>query len=166
MQECALTIQIVVVVPPWSNFAVTPLITTPTNATITTVFPATGCGCKTRWIASSPRNAVTPSNKLEFSSGEKIESIGVADAGTAAGQPDGTPGDQEAEDIAEIVARIGEEREGIAQEAEDGLGDNESEVEDEADFEGAIDFEVVVVRMIMHRKNTWLHTNRSEAFRE
>jgi hypothetical protein len=47
------------------------------------------------------------------------------------------------------VARIGEEGKGIAQKAKNRLGDDEGEIEDKTDFEGAIDFQVVVVGIIM-----------------
>ncbi len=95
------------------------------------------------------------------------ESIGVADAGTTTGQPDCAPGDQEAQDIAEIVARIGEEGEGIAQDAEGRLGDDEGEVEDETDFEGAIGrWGVVGMGVIMHLGNGLLYINPSLVFRQ
>lgn len=68
--------------------------------------------------------------------GGTLPAVGAAGAGGALGEFGGDPGENEAEDVGEIVPGVGEEGEGLGEEAEDDLEDNEAGIEDNADEKG------------------------------
>ena len=56
-------------------------------------------------------------------------SVGEAAGGVAGGELEGNHGQQEREDVAQVVARVGEEAQGIADKAGDGFDNDKGQVE-------------------------------------
>ena len=82
--------------------------------------------------------------------GGATQAIGVALGWVELLEPGGGPGDEEAEDVTEIVPRVGQKSERMAKETEDHFRDDEGGIEEDADGKGASETDLVFVGMI-HR---------------
>ena len=71
--------------------------------------------------------------------GEPTHAVGAARRRLAAGEDGAGPGQDQGEDVAEVVACVGDEREGVGADAESQLGDDERHVEPDPDGERAIE---------------------------
>jgi len=82
----------------------------------------------------------------------------VSVAGLKGGEIIATPGEDEAEDIAEVVASIGQEHEGTGPETGGGFDDHEKDIESDADGEGSGEVfgDVMIVVVSVHVTIVWL----------
>ena len=112
----------------------------PAPATTITVLAATGCGSRKRPIASqlSPPTITSRKDRIEQRGEDRraAEAVGEALRRRAPGQDRGRPGDAEAEHVAHVVAGVGQQRHGMADEAADDLQHHEAGIEGDPDGEG------------------------------
>lgn len=82
----------------------------------------------------------------------------MAVAGLKGGEIIATPGEDEAENVAEVMACIGQEHEGTGPETGGGFDDHEEDIESDADGEGAgeVFWDVMIVVVSVHVSIVWL----------
>ena len=123
--------------PRMNNIAVMVLITTPIKATTMMVGAATCDGCPSR----SNRLPGDPPNGNQQQQGVKqggqnrrsAPAVGAIRTWCDFGQRIATPGHQQAEHVAEIMAGIGEQRERIGPQAKAGFDDDKGQIQAHAD---------------------------------
>ncbi len=91
--------------------------------------------------------------------GGAAQSVGEAFGRVAAFETERAPGDEQAHHVTQVVARIGEKSEGIAEQPEDDFRRDETGVEEHADGKGASKIDFVVMRMT-HRVITYALSQR------
>ncbi len=70
--------------------------------------------------------------------GEAVEAVGAAPVGRLARQPEADPGEREAREVREHVARIGEQRQRAGEDAADDLGHHETARQQRSDADAAL----------------------------
>ena len=136
-----------------------PLMTTPAAATQIIVWPRTGSGLANAADRFPGDGADADEQKdgveKRGEDGSAAQAVSETLGRGAAGEIGRGPGHEQAHHVAQVVAGVGQERERMAVQTEDHLGDDEGGVEQHADGKGAAEIGFVLVAMT-HRSN-WQH---------
>ena len=140
--------------PDMKSSAVAPLMAMPTSATQMTVISATGSGLPRRCTASQTMAPTASSSSAGVGQRHQdraaLQPVGVARRRATLDQRRRAPRHHQAQNVAQIVAGVGQQGERVGDDAIGRLDDDEADIEGDADGKGAVVVRrPVAVRMTM-----------------